>query len=120
MTDVKNGSGADPLLLQITATLAEIKQAQVQHGETLQGIQQDIRQFDVKIVALQKDMESAKEDIAKRTHKEDTQRLKDDIRELEQKLDDKPSKWFARTVVGLLVTEFLVVVGAALKLSLFP
>lgn len=112
------GKGADPLLLQMTATLAEIKQAQLQQGETLAAIQKDIREFDVKIVSLQHDVAQAKEDIAKRTHKEDTQRLKQDIRDLEVKLDDKPSKWFARTVVGLLVTEFVVVVGAALKLGL--
>ena len=116
--------GADPLLLQITATLAEIKTSQGSHAErterALEGIAVDIRNFGERLISLEKDNEIMKEDITKRTHREETLRIKNDIKELETVVGSKVNLGFAKIVVSILVFQFTAVIGAAIKIAFFP
>lgn len=113
------GGRPDPLLLQMAATLAEIKTGQVHQAEVLREILKDIRDFDTKIVALQHDMAQAKHDLTKRTHTEDTERLKQDVRALQEAIPNKAPLWLVRMLIAILIVEFTAITGTAIKMALF-
>lgn len=113
-------SGTDPVLLQMTATLAEIKTAQAATTLTLQKIQDDRRETDKLLVGLSKDMDQAKKDIEKRTHREETARLRHDVEDLAGAVAAKANSKMMWWVLGLIGSMFILVVGGMIKLVFLP
>lgn len=122
MSEQSKQSGPDPMLLQMSGSLAEIKALQTQHMEqtasALAGIHRDVRDFAERMVALEHRMETAQDDIGRRAHVEEANRLRARIENLESKEEERDEKLATKAdgrlvwwVMGLLGALFVTMVG---------
>ena len=110
----------DPVLLQMVGTLAELKQGQQQTAAQLGAIQTDIRKFDVGLAEMRKDMEQAQSDISNRTHREETNRIKVRVEEVQNMLQQKASAKIMHWILGLVGSMFMAMLSIGVKFVFFP
>lgn len=114
MSNEKNQT--DTLLLQMTGTQAEIKTQLTGFAGRVEGtldkINDRIQDFGERLIALEKDRDAMQDDIAKRTHVEETTRLRQRLEAVE---NGKASNLIVKWLLGVCASILVVMIAGLLR-----
>ena len=104
----------------ILATIPKIEENQRTIIDDLKAMRGDINTFQVSHALMQERLAQAKKDIESRTHNQETKRVSDRVRTLENVIKTKASAKLVWWIMGVISAILILVIGASIKTAFFP